>query len=132
MHGMGWSLVLTREVNAWLDRLDDEAFGRVACYLDLLGERGDRLSAPHSRRLGRDCRLRQLVVPRGRRRSDRLTYWLNGHGAVVVLTVWRWWRPGPWEIMRARAALRQHRRPSPRQASRWRGGACRSSGEEQP
>ena len=84
MHGMGWSLVLTREVNAWLDRLDDEAFGRVACYLDLLGERGDRLSAPHSRRLGRDCRLRQ------------------------------------------------HRRPSPRQASRWRGGACRSSGEEQP
>jgi hypothetical protein len=93
---MGWSLLLSGEVNAWLDRLDDEAFGRIAWYLDLLGERGDSLAAPHSRRLGRDCRLRQLVVPRDRRGSTRLGYWLNGHGTVVVLTVSRWWRPGPW------------------------------------
>ena len=126
MNGMRWSLVLSGEVNAWLDRLDDEAFGRVACYLDLLGERGDRLAAPHSRRLGRDCRLRQLVVPHGRR-SDRLSYWLNGQGTVVVLSVGHWWQPRPWEVVRARAALRRHRRPGPR---RDRGGVCRPSGEE--
>ncbi len=130
MHGMGWSLVLTGEVNAWLDGLDDEAFGRVACYLDLLCERGGSLPAPCSRRLGRDCRLRQLAVPRGRR-SDRLTYWLDGDGKVVVLTVWRWWHPSRWEVVRARAALRRHRRPGPRHgSSRRRSGRCRPSGEE--
>jgi hypothetical protein len=129
MHGMEWSLVLTREVKAWLDGLGDEAFGEVACYLDLLGERGDSLGPPHSRRLGRNCRLRQLVVPRGRR-GGRLTYWLDGGGTVVVLTVWRWWRPRGWEIARARAALRQHRQQDPRQRSGRRRGACRPSGEE--
>ncbi len=129
--GMEWSLLLSAQVKAWLDRLDDESFGRVACYLDLLGERGDSLDAPHSRRLGRDCRLRQLVVPRGRRGSDHLTYWLNGHGTVVVLSVSRWWRPRPWEVVHARAVLRRDRRPGPRRAGRRRGGACRPSGEEQ-
>jgi hypothetical protein len=43
MHGMEWPLVLSREVKAWLDGLDDEAFGRVACYLDLLCEGDGRL-----------------------------------------------------------------------------------------
>ncbi len=130
MHGMGWSLVLTGEVKAWLDGLDDDAFGRVACHLDLLGERGVRLSAPHSRRLGRSCRLRQLVVAQGWRRSDRLSYWLDGSGTVLVLTVGRWWRPRRWEIARARAALRQHRQQGPRRRTRRRGGACQASGEE--
>jgi hypothetical protein len=131
MHGMGWSLVLTAQVKGWLDRLDDEAFGRVACYLDLLAEHGGRLPEPHSRRLGRNCRLRQLAVPRGRRRADRLSYWLDGGGTVVVLTVGRWWRPRPWEIARARAALRQHRQQGARQRRGGRrGGACRPSGEE--
>jgi hypothetical protein len=37
MHGMEWSLVLTAHVKARLDSLRDQAFGRVACYLDLLG-----------------------------------------------------------------------------------------------
>jgi hypothetical protein len=130
---MGWSLVLSPQVKAWLDRLDDKAFGRIACYLDLLRERGDSLRPPHSRRLGRNCRLRQLAVPRGRRRSDRLTYWLDGNRTVVVLTVGRWWHPRHWEVMRARAALRQHRQPAPgssRGRSRRHGGACRPSGEE--
>lgn len=131
MHGMEWSLVLAGEVNAWLEGLDDEAFGRVACYLDLLCERGGSLSAPHSRRLGRDCRLRQLAVPRGRGRGDRLSYWLAGGGTVVVLTVWRWWHPRGWEVVRARTALRQHRRQGLRRGrSRRRGGACRPSGKE--
>lgn len=131
MHGMAWSLVLTGEVKAWLDGLDDEAFGRVACYLDLLAERGGTHGAPLSRRLGRGCRLRQLVVPRGRRGGERLTYWLDGGGTVMVLTVGRWWRPRRWELARARAALRRHRRQDPRQRrSRRRGGACRRSGEE--
>ncbi len=131
MHGMGWSLVLTGEVKAWLDSLDDEAFGRVACYLDLLCERGGTLPEPHSRRLGRNCRLRLLVVPRGRRGGERLTYWLDGSGTVLVLTVGRWWRPRPWEIARARAALRQHRQQGPRRR-RWtrRGDRCYPSGEE--
>ncbi len=131
MRGMGWPLVLTGEVKAWLDSLDDEAFGRVACYLDLLCERGGTLPEPHSRRLGRNCRLRLLVVPRGRRGGERLTYWLDGSGTVLVLTVGRWWRPRPWEIARARAALRQHRQQGPRRR-RWtrRGDRCYPSGEE--
>ncbi len=130
MHGMGWSLVVSAQVKAWLDGLDDEAFGRVACYLDLLAEHGDGLRSPHSRRLGRNCRLRLLVVPRGRRGGDRLTYWLDGGGTVLVLTVGRWWRPRPWELARARAALRQHRQQGPRRRGRRHRGACRPSGEE--
>jgi hypothetical protein len=131
MHGMGWLLVLSGEVKAWLDGLDDEGFGRVACYLDLLGERGGTLPEPHSRRLGRNCRLRELVVPHGRRRGERLSYWLDGSGTVLVLTVGRWWRPRRWELARARAALRRHRRQGPRRRnSRGRGGACQASGEE--
>ncbi len=130
MHGMEWSLVLTAHVKAWLDRLHDETFGQIACYLDLLAERGDRLGPPHSRRLGRDCRLRQLVVAQGRRGGQRLIYWLDGSGTVLVLTVGRWWRPRPWEIARARAALRQHQQHDPRRRDRRRRGACRPSGEE--
>jgi hypothetical protein len=130
MRGMGWSLVLSGEVKAWLDGLDDEAFGRVACYLDLLAERGDSLRAPHSRRLGRNCRLRQLVVPKGRRRSHRLSYWLDGGGVVLVLTVGHWWWPRLWEVDRARAALRERRQQGPRRRGRRRRGACRPSGEE--
>ncbi len=134
MHGMGWSLVLSGEVKAWLDSLDDEAFGRVACYLDLLAEHGDGVRPPLSRRLGRNCRLRELVVPRGRGRGrdDRLAYWLDGGGTVLVLTVGRCWRPRPWELARARAALRQHRQQGPRRrrSSRRRGGACSPSGGE--
>lgn len=128
MHGMGWSLVLSAHVKAWLDGLDEEAFGRVACYLDLLAERGSGLCPPHSRRLGRNCRLHELLVPRGRRGADRLSYWLDGGGTVLVLTVGRWWTPRPLKAARARAALRKHQRT--RLRGRGRGGACRSSGEE--
>jgi hypothetical protein len=130
MPGMGWSLLLSAQVKAWLDGLDDEAFGRVACYLDLLAEHGDGLRPPHSRRLGRNCRLRLLVVPQGRRRGDRLSYWLDGGGTVLVLTVGRWWRPRPWEVARARAALRQHPQQGPRRRDGRHRGACRPSGEE--
>jgi hypothetical protein len=131
MYGMGCSLVLTGEVKAWLDGLDDAAFGRVACYLDLLAERGSRLCPPHSRRLGRNCRLRELLVPRSQRRAYSLTYWLDGNGTVLMLTVRRWWRPRGWESRRARAALRQRRHHGPRQhGSRRDGGARRPSGEE--
>jgi hypothetical protein len=72
------SLLLTPEVCAWLTALADEDFGRVACYLDLLCERGGRLAEPHSRALR--GRLRQLEVP-GRRRPRRLTYYLPGRGS---------------------------------------------------
>jgi len=128
MHGMRWSLLLTAHVKAWVDELDDERFGRVAYYLDLLAERGSGLCPPHSRRLGCGGRLRELVVPRGRRGADRLSYWLGGGGTVLVLTVGRWWSPRPWKAARARAALRQHQ--GTRRRGRRRGGACRSSGEE--
>jgi hypothetical protein len=130
MYGMGWSLLLSGEVKAWLDGLDDEAFGRVACYLDLLCEDEGRLRPPHSQRLGRNCRLRELAVPRDRRRRDRLTYWSDGGGTVLVLTVGHWWRPRRWEAARARAALRKHRQQGPRRRPWNRGGACQPSGEE--
>src|SRR6266511_420306 len=132
MRGMGWPLVLTGEVKAWLDSLDDEAFGRVACYLDLLCERGGTLPEPHSRRLGRNCRLRLLGVPRGRRGGERLTYWLDGSCTVLVLTVGRWWRPRPWEIARAPAALRPARQQRHRRRSWARPGARRYPSGEEP
>ena len=38
-------------VTAWLDGLDDEAFGRVEFAIDLLAERGVLLGEPHTRQL---------------------------------------------------------------------------------
>ena len=67
----GCSLLLTHEVRAWLAALDDDDFGRVAFYLDLLCQRRGQLEAPCSRRL--PGRLYRLGSP-GRRRGHRLTY----------------------------------------------------------
>jgi hypothetical protein len=106
---MGWcSLLLTHEVRAWLAALDDDDFGRVAFYLDLLCQRRGQLEAPYSRCL--PGRLRRLEIP-GRRRVHRLTYRADGDGTVVLLTVWRRWRGSHHELERAATALR--RRPSP-------------------
>jgi Phage derived protein Gp49-like (DUF891) len=106
---MGWcSLLLTPEVRAWLTALDDDDFGRVAFYLDLLRQHQGQLAAPHSRRL--PGRLRQLEIP-GHRRVHRLTYYADGDGAIVLLTVWRRWRGTHHELKRAASAIR--RRPSP-------------------
>jgi hypothetical protein len=112
----GWSLVLTREVNAWLCSLDDVTFGRVAYHLDLLCERGVHLDQPCSQPLRWGQPVRQLTIPDGRR-SHRLTYCLDGNGTIVALTVCRWWRPARWELHRALDAIARHhghhRRPRP-------------------
>jgi hypothetical protein len=106
---MGWcSLLLTTEVRAWLRALRDDDFGRVAFYLDLLRQRQGQLAAPYSRCLS--GRLRQLEIP-GHRRVHRLTYYADGDGTIVLLTVWRRWRGTNHELERAATALR--RRPSP-------------------
>jgi hypothetical protein len=117
------SLLLTPEVCSWLSALADDDFGQVACYLDLLCERGGRLAEPHSRALR--GRLRQLQVP-GHRRPRRLTYYLEGEHAVVVLTVWRRWRPARHELERAVAALR--RQPRKGRTERSRDGSPRPVG----
>jgi hypothetical protein len=121
-----WSLVLTREVNAWLCGLDDATFGRVAYHLDLLTERGVHLGGARSRPLRRGEPVRQLTIPDGRR-SHRLTYCLDGDGTIVALTVRRWWRPARWELHRARDAIARHhghhhppaRAAGPRRRGRW-------------
>jgi hypothetical protein len=115
-------LAFSLEVGAWLAGLDDDDFGRVACYLDLLGERHGRLAEPHSRPL--QGRLRQLEVPGGRTR--RLTYYLGPDQTVVLLTVWRRWRPARQEIKRAAAALR--RQPGRRRTERSCDGSPRPLG----
>jgi hypothetical protein len=107
--GMGWcSLLLTPEVRAWLTALGDDDFGRVAFYLDLLHQRHGQLPEPHSRPL--PGRLRQLEIP-GHRHLHRLSYFADGDGTIVLLTVWRRWRGPHHELKRAAAAMR--RRPSP-------------------
>jgi hypothetical protein len=119
---MGWcSLRFTPEVRAWLAALGDDDFGRVAFYLDLLRQRQGQLAAPHSRCLR--GRLRRLEIP-GRRRVHRLTYYTDGDGTIVLLTVWRRWRGTHHELERAATAMR--RRPSPN-ASRTKGRSCDES-----
>lgn len=113
--------MLTREVNAWLCRLDDATFGRVAYHLDMVAERGVHLGGERSRPLRWGQPIRQLTIPDGRR-SHRLTYCSDGDGTIVVLTVCRWWRPARWELHRARDAIaRHHGHYRPARAA----GACR-------
>jgi len=107
---MGWrSLVLTPEVRAWLAALGDDDFGRVAFYLDLLHQHQGQLAAPHSRCLS--GRLRQLEIP-GHRRVHRLTYYADGDGTVVLVTVWRRWRGTHHELKRAASAMRRRSGPN--------------------
>jgi hypothetical protein len=106
---MAWcSLLLTPEVRAWLTALGDDDFGRVAFYVDLLRQRQGQLAAPHRRCLS--GRLGRLEIP-GHRRVHRLTYYADGDGTIVLLTVWRRWRGTNHELQRAATAMR--RRPSP-------------------
>jgi hypothetical protein len=120
--GMGWCLLLlTPEVRAWLTALDDDDFGRVAFYLDLLHQRQGQPEAPHSRCLS--GRLRQLEIP-GHRRVHRLTYYADGDGTIVLLTVWRRWRGTHHEIKRAASAVRRRGSPNTSRTER--------SGHESP
>ena len=106
---MGWcSLRFTPEVRAWLAALGDDDFGRVAFYLDLLRQHQGQLAAPHSRCLrGRLCRLE---IPG--RRVHRLTYYADGDGTIVLLTVWRRWRGTHHERNRAATEMRRRSRSS--------------------
>ena len=116
---MGWcSLRFTPEVRAWLRALGDD-FGRVAFHLDLLHQHQGQLAAPHRRCLA--GRLRQLEIP-GRRRVHRLTYYADGNGTIVLVTVWRRWRGPHHERKRAASAIR--RRPNASRTER--------SGHESP
>lgn len=112
--GMGWcSLRFTPEVRAWLAALGDDDFGRVAFYLDLLRQRQGQLAAPHSRCLR--GRLRRLEIPGGRR-VHRLTYYADGDGTIVLLTVWRRWRGTHHERNRAATAMRRRAAAAPTRA----------------
>ena len=92
------------EVRAWLAVLGDDDFGRVAFHLDLLRQRQGQLAAPHSRCL--HGWLRCLEIP-GRQRVHRLTYYADGDGTIVLLTVWRRWRGTHHERNRAVTAMRR-------------------------
>jgi hypothetical protein len=119
---MVWcSLLLTPEVRAWLAALDDDDFGRVAFYLDLLRQRQGQAEAPYSRCLS--GRLRQLEIP-GHRRVHRLTYYADGDGTIVLVTVWRRWRGTHYELKRAASAIRGRSSPNASRTER--------SGHESP
>ena len=115
------SLLLTPEVRAWLTALGDDDFGRVAFYLDLLRQRRGQLQAPHNRRL--HGRLYRLEIP-GHRHVHRLTYYADGDGTVVLVTVWRRWRGTHRELKRAATAMRRRSGPNASRTER--------SGHESP
>ena len=127
---MGWcSLLLTPEVRAWLTALGDDDFGRVAFYLDLLRQHQGQLQAPHSRCLS--GRLRQLEIP-GHRRVHRLTYYADGDGTIVLLTVWHRWHGARHERKRAATALRRRTWPDREPDHRNTEGGTERSGDESP
>lgn len=69
---MGWGTI-EPEVTEWLLSLDDEDFGQVERYIDLLADEGVHLSEPFTRRLR--GKLRELRFYLGRSQT-RITYYI--------------------------------------------------------
>jgi hypothetical protein len=82
---MGWgSIEADPEVTAWLMALDDEEFGQVERYIDLLADKGVHLGEPFTRQLR--GRLRELRFYLGRSQT-RITYYIASGRRIVLLTV---------------------------------------------
>jgi hypothetical protein len=98
---------LETELSQWLKCLPPRHFATVAFYLDLLADRGPRLSWPYARQL--DSSLRELRFHLDGR-AVRITYWIGPGQKIVPLTVFMKARSKPgFELSRARKALRQCR-----------------------
>ncbi len=106
MDDIRWGAVEVHpEVATWIDALDEQAFGRVVRYIDLLAERGPLLDEPYTRQLR--GKLRELRFHVGRDQV-RITYFIAEGRRIVLLTVFRKTaRHERAEIDRAEAAMRQ-------------------------
>ena len=103
---MSWGTVeLEPEVAHWLEGLTDGAFGHVAFYIDLLGEKGPLLDEPYTRQL--QGKLRELrFFLEGQRM--RISYYIASGRRVVLLTVFPKTRGRePQEIRRAMRAMKR-------------------------
>jgi len=82
---MAWGTVeLEPEVEEWVLSLDDDRFGQVERYIDLLADRGVHLGEPFTRQLR--GKLRELRFYLGRQQT-RITYYVASGRRVVLLTV---------------------------------------------
>lgn len=68
----------------WLLALEDEDFGQVERYIDLLADEGVHLGEPFTRQLR--GKLRELRFYLGRSRT-RITYYIATGRRIVLLTV---------------------------------------------
>jgi hypothetical protein len=78
------------EVTEWLLSLDDEQFGQVERYIDLLADEGVHLAEPFTRQLR--GKLRELRFHRGRSQT-RITYYIATGRRIILLTVFAKTRP---------------------------------------
>lgn len=82
---MTWGTIEAEpEVTEWLIALDDEDFGQVERYIDLLAEEGVHLGEPFTRQLR--GKLRELRFYLGRAQT-RITYYIASGRRIVLLTV---------------------------------------------
>lgn len=88
---MGWGTIeVEPEVTEWLLSLDDEDFGQVERYIDLLADEGVHLGEPFTRQLR--GKLRELRFYLGRSQT-RITYYIATGRRIVLLTVFAKTRP---------------------------------------
>jgi hypothetical protein len=88
---MAWGTIEAEpEVTDWLLSLDDEDFGQVERYIDLLAEEGVHLGEPFTRQLR--GKLRELRFYLGRSQT-RIAYYIASSRRIVLLTVFRKTRP---------------------------------------
>jgi hypothetical protein len=73
------------EVTEWLVALDDEEFGQVERYVDLLADKGVHLGDPFTRQLRGT--LRELLRFYLGRSQTRITYYIASGRRIVLLTV---------------------------------------------
>lgn len=78
------------EVTEWLLSLDDEDFGHVERYIDLLADEGVHLGEPFTRQLR--GKLRELRFYVGRSQT-RITYYIATGRGIILLTVFAKTRP---------------------------------------
>jgi hypothetical protein len=92
-------------VTEWLFSLDDEDFGQVERYVDLLADEGVHLGEPFTRQLR--GKLRELRFYLGRSQT-RITYYIATGRRIVLLTVFAKSRPRQRaEIERAWRAMQR-------------------------
>ncbi len=83
---MGWDIEVTDECHAWLESLNETDFDAVDYSVDLLIDRGPRLSHPHSSKINgsRHAHMRELRV-QADGKPLRLFYAFDPRRTVIIL-----------------------------------------------